>query len=422
MKNNKFFKKTLEEGRFNLFDLISIENSPNSWLWCSSNSQILKESYLKALEKESQEKISLKLSKELNCGKSTIGKHLIRLKNSTKESSLPLILIEKICNHLEPKIKNKINKSINILYFTNNLSKPVKAVHFLTEELSEIIGAFVADGYFHKYDHDYYIKITEGNEDSLILLSNKFKRIFGFTPRFTFFKEDNAWTIWIKNKVICRYFENIFSFKPGKKAANVKMPQIIKNSNFDIQRAFVRGIFTFDGCIKTTGNIAFCTRSKTLMNDIEYVLRKDSIPCKITYNKNKDAWNLESSSGRNLNLLRKWKNYFFKNTIKYRKMQFFLNELKITSLSDLESLFSQHYHGRVNFGNIYNAIKQIKKCENRDIIKYLNKMKIYVAKTTLYKYLYLLSQSGLISKENYQVRTNKNAFYRTIYSIQKSNI
>lgn len=416
MKNNKQSQQFQQQIRFNLFNLdLDSEKSPKSWMWCKFNPDILKSHYIRALKTTPQNDFIRLNYKKLDSGMSTFGKHLIQFRYAEKYCYLPIKVLKLLCSVLSPSLKEKVIASITSLYFTNRKSKPIKPSFYLTSEFAEIIGAFVADGYFCGQKGGYYIKLCEGNRTPLTLINIKLNNIFNFKGEITFSKEDNTWHLWMTNRVICRYFECIFGFKPGKKADIVRMPELIRNSNMDIQRAFVRGVFTFDGAVKTTGNVAFCTKSKDLMADIEAILKKDGIQYKINYNKNKNAWSLESSSGRDTLLLKKWKEYFLKDTLKYKKIQFFLDELKVDSIGKIEKLFPLHHHTRVTFRDIYRFIQKVKNTEIGYIIKEFNKQNIHVAKTTLYKYLFILNRSHLISKENYEIVTHKGGYRNTVY-------
>ena len=412
--------KTTDPQPFNLFKLDSKKaNTPKSWLWGKFDSTSLRRAYINRLKRGNQKIFCLRLSKELKCGRSTVEKYLISLKGSKTSCKLPLVIVKKLCDIFNPELKKKINFSISSLFFTNRKSQPIRAIHSVSEELSELIGAFVADGYFHEHGNDYYIKISEGKNDSLLYLSENIQTLFNFSPRMTFSKEDNTWNLWIKNKVICRYFENIFGIKPGKKAKTTRMPKLIKRSNFKIQKSFVKGVFTFDGCVKTTGSVAFCTISKNLMTDVEEVLQKDNISYKISYNKHKDGWNLESSSGRSKDLLRKWKQYFIRDTIKHKRISFFLGEESITNLKELENIFPAHHHSKFTIRNVYDSISEIKNCQIKDIMNSLKNMDMVVTSTPIYKHLHLLKLANVISAERCLVRTNKNGYYNVRYSIKK---
>ncbi|MBI2136604.1 hypothetical protein HYU06_06040 [Candidatus Woesearchaeota archaeon] len=401
---------------FDLFKLdAKVAKSPNSWLWCTFKSDGLRDEYLKRLEITKQSDISAAMYKKLACGKSTLEKHLIALKNSDKSCCLPIKVVDELCNYLNSDLKIQIKNDIIALFFQNRLTKPVVAVKTISVELAEFIGAFAADGYFCGSSNDYYIKITEGYEASIKCLQDKIYGLFSFNGRITYSEKEHCWNLWIKNRVITRYFEMIFGFSPGRKAATVSMPDIIKRSPFLIRKAFVRGAFTFDGCVKTTGNIAFTTMSSQLMQDIIKVLKKDKISFKITYNKSKYAMCLESSSGRDKRLLKRWKDYFLEGTSKHKKTLFFLGELKIVDFNALEKLFPLHHHNRVRFREIYNAIKHLKKAEINEIIEELKIKKINVAATTLYKYIYILSMANLIGKEIKTIKTNKNGYQVVAY-------
>ena len=47
---------------------------------------------------------------------------------------------------------------------------------------------------------------------------------------------------------------------------------------------------------------------------------------KVYFNRKKEAWMFESNSGRDTQLLVKWKSYFFQDTLKHQKIRFFLND------------------------------------------------------------------------------------------------
>src|SRR3989344_1007788 len=417
MKNEN--KSKFSEHNFILFDLDTNQNtSPDSWLWCKLNITTLRQEYRKLLEKENQKEIANLIAQKLRCGRSTIEKHLIVFKRAEKECSVPIQVVKELIQFIDPKLKNKINSEITSLFYTNYKSRPIKAVHLLSLELAEIAGAFAADGYFHESEKDYYLKITEGYKETVIALADKLKQVFDYEPRFTF--ADNAWNLWIKNKVICQYFKYIFCFKPGKKSDTVCMPDIIKQSDFRIQKAFVRGVFTFDGCIKTNGNIALSTKSKLLMDDVVRILEAENVSYQLNFNEKKNFWNLESNSGRDSKLLIQWKEFFFQDSIKYKRIQFFLGELKDNH--SLAELFPQHHHSKITSKQLYDLLRKANKVEIEDLAQLLKMNNIQIANTTLYKYLHILEKANLIRKDTYQIKTSKNAFSKTIYSIVEEDV
>src|SRR3989344_8078727 len=416
MKNEN--KSKFSEHNFILFDLDTNQNtSPDSWLWCKLNITTLRQEYRKLLEKENQKEIARLIAQRLQCGRSTIEKHLIVLKRAEKECSIPITVVNELIQHIGPKLKDRINLDITSLFYTNYKSRPIKAVHLLSVELAEIMGAFAADGYFHESENDYYLKITEGYKETVIALADKLKQVFDYEPRFTF--ADNAWNLWIKNKVIGQYFKHIFGFKPGKKSGTVCMPNRIKESDSELQKAFVRGVFTFDGCIKTNGNIALSTKSKLLMDDVVRILEAENVSYQLNFNEKKNFWNLESNSGRDSKLLIQWKEFFFQDSIKYKRIQFFLGELNYFSL---EEPFPQHHHSKITSKQLYGLLRKANKVEIEDLAQLLKMNNIQIANTTLYKYLHILEKANLIRKDTYQIKTSKNAFSKTIYSIVEEDV
>ena len=402
---------------FDLFRLINYHTTVRSAIRCTFNCITLKKSYLSYLDHYSQEELGLTISKKLKFGKSTVEKYLIKLKNS-KKCSLPLIFIKELAEILFFPL-SELNSNISSLHFIDFKSYPLNAIKKTSIKLAEFLGAFAADGYFSIYDKK--IKISEGYKDSLEVLKGKINDVFGYNSHLRFCLKDNTWNLYINSTVISRYFEHIFRFKLGKKAETVSMPDIIKNADFFIQKAFVRGVFTFDGCVDTAGCVELTTKSRKLVDDVAEILRKDGITFKIKPNKRKYAWYLESVSGRNIELLKKWKGYFFKDTVKYKRLQFFLGDIKINEIKELAGLFPGNHKNIVRLIDVYNVIKSIKKGEILDIQKALKSKGIKVANTTIYKYIYLLHKSNFIKKEKYLKTTSKNGFYKTIY-YSNSNI
>lgn len=403
---------------FDLFKLHSKEDTPHSLIWIKFNSSLLKNKYLNLLKTNSQKEIAKKISKKLNTGLITIEKHLIKLKNSNKKVLLPLSLIIELIKLIDIRLKNVIIKSIESLSSrNNNFNKNVKAVKYLNLDLAKLIGAHIADGYLKREGNTYRIRVSDERKDAIEKCSIWVNNIFNINPIVKYNKGDNVWECWFNNKIIGRYFERIFDIKHGKKAYIVKEPKIIKSSTLKIRNAFVLGILTFDGGVKTSGTIALSSMSKKLIDNVYNILKLNGIKVNKNYNIKKRSWILESISGRNIDYLRKWQLYFEKETWKYKRLQFFLNN-KRYSIKKLNYLFPEHYRSKIGLTDVYKSIKNIKSGKAFDIQKELKSNNLNVANTTIYKYLYILNKSGLISK-NYHDNSNNNAGWReAIYNIK----
>lgn len=365
------------------------------------------------MNKKSQNKIAIGINRNLNFGLSTTVKHLIRLKYSKQKLELPLSIVIELIKTTNSGFKNKIIN--NFKYFickAETTNQKIKAVKEINETFAKLIGAFIADGHSKPEGHSYRLKISDGKIDLIKLCSRWIKEVFGFNAIIRFNKKDNTYNCWFNNKIIARYFKNIFKIPSGKKAYIVKEPNLIKNNSLNIRKAFIKGVMSFDGGIKTTGMVALSSKSKQLIYDSYNILSIDKIKVNKRFNKKSKTWLIESKSGRNKEYLTKWLDYFEKGTWKYNRLKFFI-ENKNYSLNHLNYLFPNHHLSKINLNKVYNSIKCIKSGKINNISKQLK-----IPNTTIYKYLYILNKAGLIYKFTEKNTDGTNYWSETIYNLK----
>ena len=102
-----------------------------------------------------------------------------------------------------------------------------------SNNLSSMVGAFIADGHLRfrktKRGPRYEIIFREEYKSNIMALAKWINYTFdiGIKPK----KEKNHYSLYISNKIIFRYFTEIFGFTPGRKTETVAIPKIIRNGN-----------------------------------------------------------------------------------------------------------------------------------------------------------------------------------------------
>lgn len=398
-----------------LFNLHSKEDKPHGWIWAYFESDLIKEVYFSLLKDSSQNAITKKISKRLNAGFSTIGKHLIKIKKTSKIVNLPLPLVIELNNLTDKKYRQDLLKSIVKLESKNNNTQPVKPVYKIDKTLVKIIGAHVSDGYLQKSKkYGYSWKVSEGREDLINKLAIWIKDVFGFQVRIRYSSKDNTWICCSDNKIFCRFLEKIIGIPPGKKAYTIREPDVIKKSDISIRNAFLAGMLNFDGCVKTNGIVSLTSMSKELIKDVKNIFDKNYIRTNVTYNKKKKSWIIETCSSRRAEEHKKLLNFFESGTYKYNKLKFFVENKKYL-LTELVKIFPEEKKSKISLKKVYQSTRRLKQFKVHDLLKDINKNN-NVSKTTLYKYLYILTKSGMLSKQNKQMVTSKNAYFETTYS------
>lgn len=128
--------------------------------------------------------------------------------------------------------------------------REVNLPEIISEDLAEIVGAFIGDGSLSS-SHGYKIYIygnLNKDMDYLNYLSNLFKRVFNLRPHLYFSVERNcAYIQMYSKKIITKVFNERFKFPLGKKI-EVNIPQEIQE-NSSLLLACIRGIFDTDGCV-----------------------------------------------------------------------------------------------------------------------------------------------------------------------------
>lgn len=401
---------------FDLFKLTGRGDTPDSWIWVEVDNKIVLKQFLEHFKKNSRNNLSRIISKELNCGFSTITSHLIRIVKTNK-IILPLPILNELIKIINPRLKLLAIKSMKYFWsYSDRTKKRITIPIKINNNLAKIIGAHMADGYLKKEGLTYKIKITDGRKDGINAFCIWIREVFNLDPHIKYYKNDNTWNAFYSSKVIGRFFENIIGIKSGKKYDIAKEPEVIKKSNLKTRSSFALGVMTFDGAVKTSGMVSITSMSKELINDLETIFQLNHININKTYNKNKKSWLIESTSGRNVKYLKMWQKFFEAKTWKRDRLDFFINNKKST-MEYIEYLFPKHYLGKLCVEDIHEAISYIKTGQIDDILNYTKIKDLGVAKTTLYKYVKILQKSGLIKVDYKTINKNGTGGIEAVYTI-----
>lgn len=245
-----------------------------------------------------------------------------------------LLLLLNASEKEKDKIKNEINKRIELLKVNAPKSKPVKNIRSLNEALCKIAGAIVADGNFtHRVCVDArsldelidvinklkcilpnqkfsikrtstnkfrvvftiapetkdvfkilknsesiivwnkpQINITDQDLNALRLLKNNLTKCFGIDVKIRRVNGKNAWKISFENKVIMRFFTKFLKIPIGDKTNCACEPEIIRKSDIKFRMAFVKGVMTFDGSVNKVDATELLVKSKTLRDNVEEIV------------------------------------------------------------------------------------------------------------------------------------------------------
>lgn len=142
----------------------------------------------------------------------------------------------------------KINKG-----FSQNGQRKVKLPTYLSEDMGYIIGFFQGDGHLKKdSSQEYSLYFYESDIQVIQLINKIIEKNFGIKGNIYKGENDRGhkwYVLRICSKPIYLFFKNVLGLKSGKKIRNIEAPDIIKNSNEDVQINFIRGFFDAEGTI-----------------------------------------------------------------------------------------------------------------------------------------------------------------------------
>lgn len=247
-----------------------------------------------------------------------------------KKDYIPLYVLAELERLSELKFQERI---MSLEYGVGATKRRTKVAR-LTKEFAAIIGAFMADGHLkqrvclwngRKATH-YELVFREGHQSNIIALANWINKTFeiNIKPK----KEKNHYSIYISNKIILRYFTNIFGFKSGRKTETVYVPEVFHKSPDELKEALIKGVLMFDGSVsRNTGYIELYSKSNSLIKDISKLLR--NLKINIGYiSRNPDKYGRHRMIIRKKEELEKSLRFFEPGTEKHIRLKKFLKRFK----------------------------------------------------------------------------------------------
>lgn len=149
---------------------------------------------------------------------------------------------------------------------------------------AELIGMHVGDGtlYLAGKTLVWEMRGSVNEKEYYEDVSNLIEKLLGI-KLFPKYRGPNSYGLQTTNKIVTNFFITN-GFNPGKKVYTVRIPEYIKNSqNLEVKRAFIRGLFDTDGCIRFEKNrteynyyprIEFNFASVELVKDLDLLLKE----------------------------------------------------------------------------------------------------------------------------------------------------
>jgi len=292
------------------------------------------------------------------------------------------------------KGKNSFNFGISVDDDTNN-----KILIFL-EKSKQIKSRNI------KFKREYRWKLVEGHYLATKRLEKSINKIFGIQLNVKKCRDKNAWELETKNKLLVRYLNIFFNCPYGKKSRIIDEPKIIKRSNLKNRIAFLRGVFTFDGCIDKRGVVKLQTYSPYLFKSIKDILSKNKIKYGVT--KPSSGSFVINSKGSDF---QNWLFVFEKETEKWKKTKFLggvENGISIKNEEDFIFNLSRIYPingcSKISLKKTFKISKKLKICDLKGISKYImEKFKLKIGEDTLLKNLEILERCNVLTNKKEKV-------------------
>ncbi len=326
---------------FNLLTLsASYDSHPRSWICISGTGVRTTVSQLeKRIRNESglsREALAKKISNKFGVSLNVI-KNILR--GVVQYYPIPVINeMAAFCDDKE-SVLSHIESKIETLKVNSSSSLPVRAARLVDKTLSQIVGAFMADGslsyrvviasknpseiedakrelrkrgidtttQFSKPRSEYYlslfpnysnfetaneiigllrprysiqtsmvIELTDYHKDNVEAFNGWIHSLFGVSPA-RMERKKNAWRTTFSNKILARYLIRFFGIKSGYKTDIAFEPDAIREADLDVRRAFAKGAIMFDGSATMAGTISYLTKSRKLFNSLADILGKDGL-------------------------------------------------------------------------------------------------------------------------------------------------
>ncbi len=159
----------------------------------------------------------------------------------------------------------------------------------LTPKLAEVLGTFIGDGFFNKYNSSYFIQFAGDSRYDYDYYKNVIiPYINTIIPNKPYIRiKGNSMWITFYSKYLFYLLLKRFNMVTGKKVYTIQIPDEILN-NKNLLKYTIRGIIDTDGCIyydkriiykKPYLRIALSLSNKNLINQIKFALEDFGIRC-----------------------------------------------------------------------------------------------------------------------------------------------
>ena len=193
--------------------------------------------------------------------------------------------------------------SSKVEFSKNDIERNVKIPSYLTNELAYYIGIHVGDGCLNMYKRktcnttDYNLEYSghaidesEFHKDYII---PPIKELFNIDPWTGIGKKTTIKT-YFRSKAVFTFLSNVVGLPVGSKR-DIEIPTLIKMSDLEIKKFFLKGLFDTDGCMTFKKarkqrhyypSINLASQSKNLIEIVKIFLDYFGIPASASYDLN----------------------------------------------------------------------------------------------------------------------------------------
>jgi ribonucleoside-diphosphate reductase alpha chain len=148
----------------------------------------------------------------------------------------------------------------------------------LTPDLAELIGLYIGDGSNHRDG----IRFTVGGDSPEIVrrIERLSLSLFGKRATVCRYGDENAYEVAILSVQVRDWFSALGVTKRSSREARV--PTVVLQGTEEVAAAFVRGLFTADGCVRQNGHITLTTSSGAMGEELQVMLLALGVPTQRT--------------------------------------------------------------------------------------------------------------------------------------------